>query len=479
MARQQRPVDPAAGPLACFAYDLRMLREKVGNPTYRVLAKKAGYSATTLSEAAGAVRRPSLDVTLAYVGACDGDVEAWRHRWHELPGSPTPPPQGGPPQDGPDPAMPAPEVPASPDLVVPTPGDRAVSASPDRAVPVGSDRAVPTPADRADPVVPARPDLTVPTRAEPGGGVAAVGSVVALSPEPGGPADLVGSASEVRPAGPVGAGSPGGAGSRRSWLLRAAVAAVAVALLMGAAVGVTAAVRDRAPAAAIAGCPAPGGPVAFTGQTYMFTRVRSGAALGAPVLRTIPAGCDVGFTGFCLGDTVFDMTGGTDDTRWFTLSGGGVVASAVVHGNPPAALTPSACPDDIPAPDEIALAADPQPPAGGVRLRATGRHLRIVGYAARYTDASGDLGWHQLGFVGSRSPAFEATWQPGRLPNPPRRGAPVTIAAVACLGGDGPTGVVAAGAFRWDGSGPVTDTPLAPATRAAAARTACHYPVAP
>jgi hypothetical protein len=84
VARQERPVDPAAGPLQSFAYDLRKVRAEVGNPTYRVLAKTAGYSATTLSEAAGGLRKPTLDVVLAYVGACQGDVDAWRRRWYEL-----------------------------------------------------------------------------------------------------------------------------------------------------------------------------------------------------------------------------------------------------------------------------------------------------------------------------------------------------------------------------------------------------------
>ena len=84
MARKPRPVDPTAGPLQEFAHELRVLREKAGNPTYRSLAQKAGFGATTLGEAAGGVRFPSLDVTLAYVGACDGDVVAWEERWRQV-----------------------------------------------------------------------------------------------------------------------------------------------------------------------------------------------------------------------------------------------------------------------------------------------------------------------------------------------------------------------------------------------------------
>ena len=84
MARKPRPVDPTAGPLQEFAHALRQLREKAGNPTYRALAHKAGFGATALGEAAGGVRFPSLDVTLAYVGACGGDPVAWEERWRRV-----------------------------------------------------------------------------------------------------------------------------------------------------------------------------------------------------------------------------------------------------------------------------------------------------------------------------------------------------------------------------------------------------------
>jgi hypothetical protein len=121
VARQEKTVDSAAGPLQAFAYELRKVRVDAGSPTYRVLAKAAGYGAGTLSEAAGGVRRPTLDVVLAYVGACQGDVEMWRDRWLELqialdgtapatgaepfaPSAPRRTPLGQPPADPPAPA---------------------------------------------------------------------------------------------------------------------------------------------------------------------------------------------------------------------------------------------------------------------------------------------------------------------------------------------------------------------------------------
>ncbi|MBT2545737.1 hypothetical protein J7E99_34920 [Streptomyces sp. ISL-44] len=78
------PLDLDTGPLTRFAADLRKLREAAGRPAYRALAKRAHYSSTTLSDAAGGHRFPSLGVTLAYVEACQGDRREWEARWHAV-----------------------------------------------------------------------------------------------------------------------------------------------------------------------------------------------------------------------------------------------------------------------------------------------------------------------------------------------------------------------------------------------------------
>ncbi|MFG2484922.1 hypothetical protein ACGFSI_19465 [Streptomyces virginiae] len=82
MPRPERPLDLDSGPLTRFAADLRKLREAAGRPPYRALAKRAHYSSTTLSDAAGGNTFPSLAVTLAYVEACHGDRGDWETRWH-------------------------------------------------------------------------------------------------------------------------------------------------------------------------------------------------------------------------------------------------------------------------------------------------------------------------------------------------------------------------------------------------------------
>ena len=81
MGRPERPIDPAAGPVAEFADELRKLREKAGRPSYRELARRASFSVTVLSEAAGGRSLPTLQVVRGYVRACGGDVPEWEERW--------------------------------------------------------------------------------------------------------------------------------------------------------------------------------------------------------------------------------------------------------------------------------------------------------------------------------------------------------------------------------------------------------------
>ncbi|MFG2364834.1 helix-turn-helix domain-containing protein [Streptomyces mirabilis] len=79
--RREGPVDPGAGPVQRFAFELRKLRTEAGGVTYRVLAQRAGYGVTALSQAAAGERLPTLAVVLAYVEACGGDPAEWEARW--------------------------------------------------------------------------------------------------------------------------------------------------------------------------------------------------------------------------------------------------------------------------------------------------------------------------------------------------------------------------------------------------------------
>ncbi len=81
--RREVPVDPGAGPVQRFAFELRKLRTEAGGLTYRAMAGRAGYSITTLSQAAGGEQLPTLPVALAFVRACGGDPAEWEARWHQ------------------------------------------------------------------------------------------------------------------------------------------------------------------------------------------------------------------------------------------------------------------------------------------------------------------------------------------------------------------------------------------------------------
>ncbi|MFF4014797.1 hypothetical protein [Streptomyces sp. NPDC001843] len=81
--RPESPIDPGAGPVQRFAAALRELRTEAGSPTYRVMARRTGHGASTLSQAAAGARLPTLPVALAYVRACDGDPEEWERRWQQ------------------------------------------------------------------------------------------------------------------------------------------------------------------------------------------------------------------------------------------------------------------------------------------------------------------------------------------------------------------------------------------------------------
>ncbi|RKR91214.1 helix-turn-helix protein [Micromonospora pisi] len=433
VARQERPVDPTAGPLQEFAYELRKLRAEAGNPTYRVLARSAGYSATTLSEAAGGTRLPTLEVVLAYVGACHGDPAAWQRRWSDTAARTAPTGEAATRQDA---------------------GAAAIVDAP------------------------------------------ATGPPHIAEPPPTADAAATGRAGAIR------------RGAARWRWRRTTVGAVgAVTALVAAVMTVLAAtspppdeIKPHPPASAAPNCPGVPPDAAFTGVTYGGgAHVRRGASRDDALVTTIPPHCTVGFTGFCVGEKVYDNTGGTPDVRWFKTADGGVVSSAVIHGNPPRTQSASDCPNGRPAPTAVRFAVTAAD--GVINLHASGTDLDIVGFTASTGAASTDAGptdagptdaastdtgpadagpaarqpgaWRQLALADVRHPADGARV---RFDAPGAAHEPVILVAAACLGGDSPTGVVEARRVHPAYPGESVAVTLAPEQRGAAASSACRYP---
>lgn len=219
----------------------------------------------------------------------------------------------------------------------------------------------------------------------------------------------------------------------------------------------------------------------FAGNTRgSGARIRAGASMADNVVRTIEPFCQLQFDGYCLGDVVADAFGGTPDMRWFKVTGGGEVSSAVIHGNPPTGLKPSACPDSVPNPSSIALSATGSADSpGAFELHATGVHVWIVGFATVPADRSGgpvpaSAKWQQIGMVGSTATGFTLAWSARPAATTPADRVP--IVAVACYGGQGATDVMDPESVSITDPGNATPLTLTPAQRAAAADAACSYP---
>ncbi|QOV33213.1 hypothetical protein IM697_23485 [Streptomyces ferrugineus] len=83
MGRPERPLGPRSGPVQRLAGELRDLRKAAGTPSYRRMAETAGFSATTLSQAAAGEKLPTLAVVKGYARACGAEPEEWERRWKE------------------------------------------------------------------------------------------------------------------------------------------------------------------------------------------------------------------------------------------------------------------------------------------------------------------------------------------------------------------------------------------------------------
>jgi transcriptional regulator with XRE-family HTH domain len=83
MGRPETALESDGSPERELAIELRGLRQRAGL-TYKQLARATSYGTSTLQEAAAGRHLPTLDVTLAIVKACAGDVTAWCAYWAQV-----------------------------------------------------------------------------------------------------------------------------------------------------------------------------------------------------------------------------------------------------------------------------------------------------------------------------------------------------------------------------------------------------------
>jgi transcriptional regulator with XRE-family HTH domain len=83
MGRPQEPLERDGSPVRELAFWLRDLRNRSGL-TYEKLGKNAHYATSTVQEAAAGRRLPTHRVIMAFVKACDGDLDAWHEYWTQI-----------------------------------------------------------------------------------------------------------------------------------------------------------------------------------------------------------------------------------------------------------------------------------------------------------------------------------------------------------------------------------------------------------
>jgi len=114
--------------LEAFARDLRVLRAQVGLE-YPEMAETSHYEMKTLASAAGGLRLPTLPVAVAYVRACEGNVQEWEERWQKLAAKLTAEAAKKRKNDGEDPAEPVEPADAPPVLESPPLGPSVTQAA--------------------------------------------------------------------------------------------------------------------------------------------------------------------------------------------------------------------------------------------------------------------------------------------------------------------------------------------------------------
>ncbi len=177
---------------------------------------------------------------------------------------------------------------------------------------------------------------------------------------------------------------------------------------------------------------------------FGYTHLRAGPTLNAEIGLRYSEGCEVAFDSWCLGDPKMDWRFDVPDPVWLRVVGADrdpqYIASADIKARPASEnMGWRACPGDQPRPGRPELTAPTSKRISGpVEIAAAAPRAVEVGFAVYFEEAPGQresANWHQIGIDFNTDDGITAEWDTRSVPGQSRRlVAPVTIAAVPCLG---------------------------------------------
>jgi hypothetical protein len=200
-----------------------------------------------------------------------------------------------------------------------------------------------------------------------------------------------------------------------------------------------------APIGALVGCPPLPDEYVWEGAIaetdFPYAHLRAETEFGAEILARYPADCELGFDGYCIGEPARDWRFDAPDPVWFVHAGNpGYIASADVKSSPPPPrLLDENCPGSRPAPSDPEITSPVgKRISGRVEITAAVPHAAIVGFAVYYEDVPGrpsSAAWHRVDVDVDTGDGIATAWEsrsvPGQSGDAP---APITLAAVPCLG---------------------------------------------
>ena len=188
-------------------------------------------------------------------------------------------------------------------------------------------------------------------------------------------------------------------------------------------------------------------PHGFVAQTELgYSHLRSEPNLSAHVLLRYPPGCELQFTGYCIGEPKIHWRFHDPDPVWFHALGNfhdGYIPRADIRAGPGpnSKIELKACPGGraAPQPPEITAPLEHEL-KGPVEITAAAPNAAEVGFAVYYEDAPGQPSsatWHQIGVDLNTADGISSSWDTRSVPGQSRKQpAPLTVAAVTCLGLD-------------------------------------------